>query len=359
MNSSLFSSFDLRGLSLNNRMVLAPMTRSRAIDGNVPNPLAAEYYAQRSTGGLLITEATQISQQGVGYPSTPGIHSSAQVEGWKAVTKAVHEKGGKIFLQLWHVGRISHPLFQPNNELPVAPSAIAPKGSSYTSEGMKEFVTPRALEIPEIKEIIGQFAEGAKNAKAAGFDGVEIHGANGYLIDQFLRDGSNRRTDEYGGSMENRIRFALQVTDAVCAAWSADRVAIRISPSGVFNDMSDSDPKALFALLAKELSKRSICYLHLVEATDGDVKAGAKPVYAADIRPSFSGPLMVNAGYTKERAESVLASGDADLVSFGAIFLANPDLPRRFERGLPLNKPDTSTFYGGGEKGYTDYPFAG
>ena len=350
----LFTPIKVGNLTLPNRVVMAPMTRSRAV-GNVINPSAATYYGQRSSAGLIVTEASQICAQGIGYPDTPGIHTEAQVSAWKKITAEVHSRGGRIFLQLWHVGRISHPLFQPNGDLPVSASAVAPKGSSYTHEGMKEFVTPRALEIAEIKKIVEQYAQGARNAKHAGFDGVEIHGANGYLIDQFLRDGTNKRTDAYGGSIANRLRFALEVVDAVRAEW--DQTALRISPSGAFNDMYDSDPLATFGALARELDQRKLAYLHLVEPGEADIAAGQKPVRAADLRPLFHGPLMVNAGYTAARAEQVLAAGNADLVSFGQSFLANPDLPRRLRDELTLNPANPKTFYGGTEAGYTDYPF--
>ncbi len=347
----LFTPFQLGALALPNRIVMAPMTRNRAGPGNVPGALAAQYYRQRASAGLIVTEATQVSSQGVGYPGTPGIHSAAQVAGWRRVTDAVHAGGGRIFLQLWHVGRISHPSLQPDGALPVAPSAIAAKGEAFTASGPQPFVTPRALETGEIPGVVGQFAEGARRALEAGFDGIEIHGANGYLIDQFLRDGTNRRTDRYGGTRENRARFLLEVTEAVAAVWGAERVGVRISPRSDFNDMSDSDPAATFGHVARALAPFGLAYLHVVEPVGAD----AAPLAPA-LKGAFGGPLMVNGGYTRPLAEAALVRGEADLVSFGASFLANPDLPSRLARNAPLNVPDPATFYGGTERGYTDYP---
>jgi N-ethylmaleimide reductase len=351
---NLFAPFDLGGLALPNRLVMAPMTRNRAGPGNVPTALNGEYYAQRASAGLIVTEATQVSPQGVGYPGTPGIHNDAQVEGWRRVTDAVHRAGGRIFLQLWHVGRISHPSLQPDGGLPVAPSAIAAEGEAFTPGGMQPFVVPRALEVAEIPGVVAQFEEGARRALAAGFDGVEIHGANGYLIDQFLRDGTNRRTDRYGGSVENRARFLLEVTEAVAGVWGADRVGVRLSPWSDFNNMRDSDPPATFNHAARALARFGLAYLHVVEP-GGSVPAGAAPL-APDLKAAFGGPLMVNGGYTRPLAEAALARGEADLVSFAALFLANPDLPARLERNSSLNVPDPATFYGGDHRGYTDYP---
>jgi N-ethylmaleimide reductase len=345
----LLSSYRLGNLELKNRMVLAPMTRSRAIDGNVPNPLAATYYAQRAGAGLIVTEATQVSPQGVGYVRTPGIHSEAQVAGWRKVTDAVHAAGGKIFIQLWHVGRISHPDFH-QGELPVAPSAINPEADVYTPLGPKKTVTPRALAEAELPFIVEQFRKGAENAKAAGFDGVEVHGANGYLLDQFTRDGANRRTDAYGGNVENRARLPLEVVDAVIGVWGRERVGYRISPNSPFNAMSDSNPAATFAYLAEQLGKRQIGYLHVV-----DPIADANRLSPL-LRRKFDGSYIVNGGFTAETAEAAIRSGEADLVAFGASYLANPDLPERFRKRAPLNQPDTTTFYQGEAKGYTDYP---
>lgn len=359
--ATLFSPLKIGPLTLPNRVIMAPMTRNRAsADGFVQGELNARYYAQRAGAGLIITEATQVSQQGMGYPLTPGIYSQEQVEGWRRVVDAVHERGGRIFAQLWHVGRISHPAFQPNGQLPVAPSAIAPAGlTSYTPDGPQPIPTPRALETREIAGIVEDFRRGAVNAKAAGFDGVEIHGANGYLLDEFLRDGTNQRTDGYGGSIESRARFGLEVARAVIDVWGALRVGYRISPSSTFNDMRDSDPPATFGYMATELSKLGIGYLHTIEPTESDLRHGLPPEHAvpADyLRERFDGVLITNGGFTAERAQEYLAADHADAIAFGVAFLANPDLPERLRRGAPLNAPDPSSFYGGTEKGYTDYP---
>jgi N-ethylmaleimide reductase len=345
----LFSSYRLGSLALKNRMVLAPMTRSRALEGGVPNPLAETYYAQRAGAGLIVSEATQVTPMGQGYIRTPGIHSEAQVKAWKRITDAVHKAGGLIFLQLWHVGRISHPDFH-GGALPVAPSAINPDVDVYTPKGPARTVTPRALETAEIPLVVEQFRDGAANAKAAGFDGVEIHGANGYLLDQFTRDGTNRRTDKYGGSVENRARFPLEVTDAVVSVWGKDRVGYRVSPNGTFNSMSDSNPEAIFSYLAEQLGKRGIGYLHAV-----DPVADAKRISPL-LRRKFAGTYVVNGGFNADSAEKAIATGEADLVAFGVPFLANPDLPVRYRKQAALNVPDQNTFYQGEEKGYTDYP---
>lgn len=351
----LLSPFQLGPNRLANRMVMAPMTRSRAGEGNAPTDLTATYYRQRASAGLILTEACQVSPQGVGYPGTPGIHSDEQVAAWRRVTDAVHEEGGKIFLQLWHVGRISHPSLQPGDGLPVAPSAIQPQGTVYTASGPQPFVTPRALETAEIPGVVAQFAEGARRALEAGFDGVELHGANGYLIDQFLRDGSNHRTDEYGGPVENRARFLLEVTEAVAGVWGADRVGVRLSPTGTYNDMSDSDPAATFGYAAEALGRLGLAYLHVVAPGSLD-PATPEHSLAWLLRRNFKGNFMINGGFTQESGEAALTSGLADLVSFGVLFLANPDLPARFAEGAPLNSPDPATFYTGGERGYVDYP---
>ncbi|WP_437598632.1 alkene reductase [Sorangium sp. So ce590] len=354
----LFSPFALGPLSLPNRLVMAPMTRCRA-DGHVPTELHARYYEQRASAGLIVTEATQVSPQGIGYLRTPGIHTDAQVEGWRLVTDAVHRAGGRIVAQLWHVGRSSHVSFQPNRQAPVSSSAIAiRKGHAHTAEGPQPYSTPRALETDEVPGVVAQFEHGARQAKAAGFDGVELHAANGYIIDQFLRDGVNRRTDRYGGSIQNRARFLLEVTDAVTGVFGADRVGVRVSPTGDYNDMSDSDPKALFGHVAAELSARKLVYLHVVEPTSGeppDAPGRVTPL----LRERFRGALVVNGGYTREAAEQALRSGVADLVSFGVPFLANPDLPERLSRRAPLNAPDVATFYSDGPRGYVDYPRLG
>jgi N-ethylmaleimide reductase len=350
LSDLLFTPYRLGHLDLGNRLVMAPMTRSRAIAGNVPNPLAASYYAQRASAGLIVSEATQVSPQGVGYIRTPGIHSAEQVAGWTAVTDAVHRTGGKIFLQLWHVGRISHPDFH-GGELPVAPSAINAASKVFTPKGLQPTVTPRALELAELPGIVEQYRRGAENAKAAGFDGVELHGANGYLLDQFLRDGTNRRTDAYGGSVENRARLPLEVTRAVIDVWGADRVGYRISPNGVFNSMSDSNPVETFSYITEQLSKLGIVYLHVVDP----VADGAKRLSPL-LRRKFARTYIVNGGYGPDTASDAIWSGEADLVAFGVPFLANPDLPQRYRTNAPLNAPDKDTFYAGEEKGFTDYP---
>lgn len=356
-SNPLLEPYKLGEFELSNRMVMAPMTRNRAGDGNVPTELNARYYRQRATAGLIITEGTQISPQGVGYPWTPGIHTKDQVEGWKKVTDAVHEEDGKIFAQIWHVGRISHPDFH-EGEPPVAPSAIKPEGQAFTPEGLKDFVEPRTLETREIAGIIEDYVSAAKNAMEAGFDGVEIHGANGYLIDQFIQDGSNRRTDRYGGSKENRARFALEVTEAVAGAIGSEKTGIRLSPSGEFNDMFDSNSKETFTYLIEQLNQFDLAYLHLVEPLS-DVSE--KPNYADNVaeyyRPAYDGTLIICGGYDRESGMAVLRNGHADLVAYAQLFLANPDLPERFARNATLNTPDRDTFYGGAEKGYTDYPF--
>jgi len=356
MDTDLYSEYALGPLKLPNRFVMAPMTRNRAGVGNVPTAMVARYYEQRASAGLLVTEATQVAPEGVGYPDTPGIHTAEQVAGWRRVTDAVHAADGRIFLQLWHVGRISHPLFQPNRALPVAPSAIPPAGQVYTVEGMKPFGTPRALVADEIAGIVKQFREGAERALDAGFDGVELHGANGYLPDQFLRDGTNRRTDAYGGSVENRARFLLEIVLGMVDVWGPDRVGVRLSPSGTFNDMKDSNPLETFGYVAGELDRLGIGYLHLVEANETDVIRGGAIVPTARLRRLFRRTIIVNGGYDRNRADAVIQNGLADLVSFGKAFLANPDLPHRLKVGAALNVPEAATFYGGDEKGYLDYP---
>lgn len=338
---------------LPNRLIMAPMTRNRAGQGNVPTAINAAYYAQRASAGLIITEATQVSPQGVGYPNTPGIHSPAHVEGWKQVTQAVHAAGGRIVLQLWHVGRISHPSLQPGGAPPVAPSAIKPDGQALTLEGLKPFVTPRALELREIAGIVEEYRTGAANALSAGFDGVEIHAANGYLIDQFLRDKTNQRTDEYGGSIPNRARLLLEVAEALISVWGPERIGVRLSPLNPFNDIADSTPAETFGYAINQLNRLRLAFLDLVE----DNIAGNAPLDARHFRRSWNQVLIANRGYDQERANALLAEGAADAVAFGVPFLANPDLPERFRRGAPLNPPNRSTFYGGGEAGYTDYPF--
>ncbi|MEY3747516.1 MAG: hypothetical protein RL194_975 [Pseudomonadota bacterium] len=354
MTKDLFSPINIGSIALKNRIVMAPLTRNRAGEGNVPCELNVKYYEQRATAGLIVTEATPISGMAHGYPATPGIHSEAQIAGWKKVVDAVHAKGGKIVLQLWHVGRISHPSLLPGNALPVAPSAIKPAGKAFTYQGLQDFVTPRALELAEIPGIIEEYAQATRNALAAGFDGVEIHGANGYLLDQFLRDGTNKRTDQYGGSIENRARLLLEVTEKVVAIAGADKVGVRISPLNPFNDIADSNPQALFNHVAEALSPFGLAYLHVVEGGMGGEKL--PPFDFIALRERFDGPYMANLGYTKSRANAAIAAGNVDLVAFGVPFIANPDLVERFAKDAPLNQADPKSFYGGSEKGYTDYP---
>lgn len=364
---NLFSSFQLGRYTLPNRLVMAPLTRNRAGVGNVPVPLNAEYYGQRASAGLIISEATQISPQGVGYPGTPGIHSAEQTEGWKLVTKAVHQQGGRIFLQLWHVGRISHPLLQPDGALPVAPSAIAPEGTASTLEGEKPFVTPRALETEEIPGIVEDYRKAAENALAAGFDGVEIHSANGYLLDQFLQDGTNKRSDRYGGTLENRTRFLLEVTRAVVGVWGSDGVGVRLSPAGSFNGISDSNPMATFSYVANALNQLNLAYLHIVEPrSNADAMNNWANMDQTEIRLAeltsgffrnyFKGAIISAGAHDRESGNQAIASGNADLIAYGRLFISNPDLPKRFEINASLNPYDRSSFYGGTEKGYTDYP---
>jgi N-ethylmaleimide reductase len=352
---NLFSSYQLGDLTLKNRLVMSPMTRSRAVEGNVPSPLARTYYAQRATAGLIVTEASQVSPQGVGYPGTPGIHSPEQIEAWRVITDAVHRAGGLIFLQLWHVGRISHPDFH-GGALPVAPSAIAADGELLTPGGRRRMIRPRALSLTDMPAIVEQFRRGAEHAKRAGFDGVEIHGANGYLLDQFLRDGANRRTDAYGGSAANRARLPLEVVDAVAGVWGVGRVGCKISPHSTFNSMSDSNPDATFTHFVTELSVRRLGYLHVSEAIQGPNAVPVAKRLTPKLRALFSGTLIVNDGYDAASGHAAIAAGLADLVAFGSAFLANPDLPLRLRVRAPLNQPDPATFYGGDERGYVDYP---
>jgi N-ethylmaleimide reductase len=340
-------------LDLPNRVVMAPMTRNRATSELEPGPSAATYYAQRASAGLIITEATQVSASAAGYPLTPGVYTDAQVAGWRKVTDAVHARGGRIFVQLWHTGRISHPAMQPDSALPVAPSPIAASGELMTYQGMQPFPTPRALEVDEIRAIVGDFGAAAVRAIDAGFDGVELHAANGYLIDQFLRDGSNRRTDAYGGSLANRARFLREVTEAVAAAIGAHRVGVRISPSGTFNSMSESDPERLTTHVAQLLEPYGLAYLHVIDPAAEDDR---RPLTTL-ARRDFSGTLITNGAFTIEAAERVLEDGVADLVSFGAPFIANPDFVERLREGAALSDGDRSTFYGGDDRGYIDYPF--
>ncbi|MDX2226124.1 MAG: alkene reductase [Verrucomicrobiae bacterium] len=353
---TLFSPLPLGALETPNRIFMAPLTRCRAAEGNVPTDLNAEYYRQRASAGLIISEATSVSPYGFGYPNTPGIFTAAQVAGWKKVTAAVHGAGGRIFLQLWHVGRVSHPAFQPGGIDPVAPSAIKPKGKIFTGTGMEDYPVPRALELSEIPGIIAEYVHGAKCAQEAGFDGVEIHNANGYLLDQFLRDGTNQRSDQYGGPVQNRARLTLEVTEAVIGVWGASRVGIRLSPGGVFNDMHDSNPLATFGHVLKELSRYNLAYAHVTQVTAQDVAHGAtEGVGPRELRPFYPGTMVSAGGFTQESGNKALAEGWADAIAFGVPFLSNPDLPERFRRNAGLNTPDESTFYATGPKGYTDY----
>lgn len=355
-NQPLLQPTTLGDLQLKNRMVLAPMTRNRAGEGLAPTPLNAEYYRQRSTAGLLITEATQVTPMGMGYPNTPGIYSTEQVAGWRLVTDAVHQADSRIIAQLWHVGRISHSSFH-NGALPVAPSAINPGIQVFTYQGLQDTEVPRALDIAEIPELIAQFKHGAQMAKDAGFDGVEVHGANGYLLNQFLEDISNHRTDSYGGSVEHRARLLFEVLDAVLQVWPSQRVGIRLSPSGVFNTMGDSNPHAIYDYVIERLNGYNLAYLYLMNPM---APIDHAPQLEKDVIGTYGslykGTLMVNGGFTRETGNAIIDDGKAQLVSFGALYLANPDLPQRFEVGAELNTPDQATFYGGDAKGYTDYP---
>jgi N-ethylmaleimide reductase len=350
----LFTPIDMGPLALPNRIAMAPLTRSRAAEGNVPTALNALYYAQRASAGLIISEATQVCPEGQGYISTPGIHSAEQIKGWQCVTGAVHAAGGRIVLQLWHVGRISHQSFQPGGKLPVAPSAIKPNGQAFTAKGFEPIPTPRALELAEIPGIVAQYAQGARNAMAAGFDGVEVHGANGYLIDQFLRDGSNKRTDVYGGSIENRARFLLEVIDAVTAAVGAERTGLRISPQNGQNDISDTDPQRLFNHVASALSGKGLSFLHVIEGDTGGTPV--PPFDYKEIKRRFGGIVIANNGFDKNGANQAIEEGRADLVAFGKPFISNPDLVTRLYLNAPLAPANRETFYGGADQGYTDYP---
>jgi N-ethylmaleimide reductase len=355
MSKDLFSPVVLGSISLKNRIVMAPLTRNRAGEGGVPQAINATYYAQRASAGLIVTEATPISAMGHGYPALPGIYTDAQVAGWKKVTDAVHAKGGKIVIQLWHVGRISHPSLLPNQALPVAPSAIKPAGQAFTYQGLVDYVEPRALDVSELPAIVQDYVHATKSAIAAGFDGVEIHAANGYLLDQFLRDGANHRTDQYGGSIENRARLLLEVTQAVVNVIGADKVGVRVSPVNPFNDMNDSNPQAVFNYVANALNQFNLAYLHAVE---GGIHGGGKadPFDFSVFRKQFKGAYMANLSYDKKRGNQAVASGHADVVAYGVPYIANPDLVERFQQDAPLNEADSNTFYGGAEQGYTDYP---
>jgi 2,4-dienoyl-CoA reductase-like NADH-dependent reductase (Old Yellow Enzyme family) len=346
--SSLLDPLVIGDLRLPNRVIMAPLTRQRAVEGRAPNALMAEYYRQRASAGLILSEATSVDPMGVGYVSTPGIWSQEQVRGWKLVTHAVHEAGGRIFLQLWHVGRVSDPSLL-GGKLPLAPSAIAPAGHVSGVRPQRLYATPRALDTGEIPGVIAAYRRGAENAQAAGFDGVEIHGANGYLLDQFLQDSSNHRTDDYGGSIENRARLMLEVVDAAVSVWGAGRVGLHLAPRGIAHSMGDSNPLATFSHVAREAGRRKIAFVCAREAL-GPGRIGPQ------LKKAFGGPFVANDKFTHQTAEQVLAAGEADAVAFGVLFIANPDLPRRFAENTALNTPDQSTFYSSGPTGYTDYP---
>jgi 2,4-dienoyl-CoA reductase-like NADH-dependent reductase (Old Yellow Enzyme family) len=347
--TTLFDPLKVGALELPNRIVMAPLTRSRADGGGrVPNALMAEYYAQRASAGLILSEATSVTPMGVGYADTPGIWSDEQVEGWKQVTEAVHQAGGRIFLQLWHVGRISDPIFL-NGDTPVAPSSIKPAGHVSLVRPVKDYETPRALDLEEIQGIIKAYRKGAENAKKAGFDGVEIHGANGYLLDQFLQDKTNQRTDAYGGSIENRARLMLEVTDACIAVWGADRVGMHLAPRRDAHDMGDSTPLETFGYVARELGKRGIAFICAREAVGADS-------LGPELKKAFGGVYIANEKMTKESAEQLLNSGNADAVAWGQWFIANPDLPARLKQNAALNPARPDKFYAPGAEGYTDYP---
>lgn len=360
-SSVLYQPYTLGSLTLANRMVMAPLTRSRANERLAPTDLMRTYYEQRAGAGLIVTEATQVCPEGQGYIGTPGVYSEEQVAGWKKVVDAVHTKGGKICMQLWHVGRISHTFFQPGNVAPVAPSAVRANAKVFIPSGFDDVSMPRALTVDEIKALVATFRQAAENAKRAGFDMVEVHGANGYLIDQFLRDKTNQRQDVYGGSIQNRARFLLEVVDAVCEVYPAARVGSRISPASTFNDIDDSNPQELFTYVVTELGRRGLGYLHVIEGQTGGARDARPevnfPMLESLFKSSGGHAVMANNGYSREMAESTVQDGKAELIAFGVPFISNPDLVERFKHGYPLNQADQNTFYSGGEKGYTDYPF--
>jgi 2,4-dienoyl-CoA reductase-like NADH-dependent reductase (Old Yellow Enzyme family) len=345
---TLFDPIQVGSLHLPNRIFMAPLTRSRAGDVRVPNALMAEYYRQRASAGLILSEATSVTSQGVGYANTPGIWSDEQVQGWKQITQAVHEEGGHIFLQLWHVGRVSDPRFL-NGNLPVAPSAVRPAGHVSLVRPEKPFVTPRALESNELPGVIEAYRLGAENAQKAGFDGVELHGANGYLLDQFLQSSTNQRTDDYGGSLENRARLMLEASDAAISVWGADRVGMHLAPRADAHDMGDADLLETFGYVAQELERRKIAFICAREHQAPDS-------LGPTLKKLFGGVYVANEKFTLETGNAILASGDADAVAYGVPFISNPDLPKRFAQNAALNQADPSTFYADGAKGYTDYP---
>jgi len=353
MSETLFSHATIGDLDLPNRIVMAPMTRNRADDATgTVGDLQAEYYAQRASAGLIITEATQISPEGKGYVGTPGIHSAGQVAAWKKVTDAVHEKGGRIVIQLWHVGRISHVSLQPEGQAPVAPSAIAAEAKTFTRSGFEETSMPRALRADEMPRVVEDYVQAARNARAAGFDGIELHAANGYLLDQFLKDGPNRREDAYGGPVENRARLLFEVLEGLETVWAPGRIGIRLSPWSEFNDAADSDPDASFAHVVDRLNAHGLAYLHLIEGSTGGERHGGFDA----LRDRWRGAYMANNGYDDDLARARVAEGRVDLVAFGRPYIGNPDLVERVQSGAPLNQSDHETWYGGGAEGYTDYP---
>ena len=358
----MFTPVKLGAIELKNRLVMAPLTRMRAIDGDVPNPLAKTYYEQRASAGLIISEATQISPIGKGYPATPGIYSAEQTAAWKEIVQAVHAKGGCIVAQLWHVGRISHSSLHPEQGIPEAPSAIAATGQTYGADWkLHDYETPKAMSVEDIAHLLKEFEVAAQNAKAAGFDGIEIHSANGYLLDQFLQDKTNQRTDQYGGSIENRLRLLGEVIEAVTKVFPSDRVGIRLSPYGTFNDIGDSDPVALFTAAIQKLNGYKLAYLHMIEpratsAGGGDQVNEDAPITSEMFRAAYQGKFITAGGYDRAMGERVLEAGLADAVAYGRLYIANPDLAERFEQGAPLNPYNRKTFYGGNEVGYTDYP---
>jgi N-ethylmaleimide reductase len=360
--NKLFAPLQIGANRFNHRIVMAPLTRMRTIKDNIPTNLMAQYYSQRATnGGLIISEATVVSPNGHGYYGAPGIYTDEQAEGWKKVVKAVHENGGKIFMQLWHVGRQSHVDLQPDGGLPIGPSVVPhPDDLVYTPGGWVPATLNREATITDIQAVITDFRSGAQRALAAEFDGVEIHCANGYLVDQFLQDGTNKRTDEYGGTIEKRTRFLLEVVEAVASVWGADKVGVRLAPSGVFGSMSDSDPNALFSYAAEQLNRFGLAYLHIVEPRINgsyEIADDLEPVASKQLRTIFKGAIISAGGFLPDTAEEIIDKGDADMVAFGRYFIANPDLVNRIQNGLPLNDYDRNTFYGGDEKGYIDYPF--
>lgn len=347
--TTLFDHLRIGNIDLENRMIIAPMTRSRANDEGVQPDYAATYYQQRASAGLIITEAVNVSPMAKGYVRTPGIYTSEQIESWRKVTEAVHARGGKIFMQIFHTGRVALPDFLPEKHLPVAPSAIRAEGQNYTNEGMKDFVTPRELNVDEIKITVDDFARAAKNAIRAGFDGVEIHGANGYLIQQFLSTNVNQRTDEYGGTIGNRARFLFEVLEAVTTEIGSSRTSVKLSPGNKFNDIVETDAEELYRYIAKQLNEKNLAYLYV--GTDDETKD-----WHAFLRPIYNGVYFAGSGFNRESGEELLAKKGADAIVYGKLFLANPDLPERFKLNAPLNEPDASTFYAGDRKGYVDYP---